>query len=72
MGLIVTGAAVVGRGVVRTTVGSDPVGPNETPGEGFTLGMIGDGVMIGAAVGRPTRPVTMYIPLSDFTLSKKA
>ena len=51
-------AGVVGRGDAGT-FGSDPAGSSETLGEGSILGMIGDGVMIGAAGGRAKRPVTM-------------
>jgi hypothetical protein len=58
VGLVVTGVGVVGLGVAGT-FGCDPAGPSEILGEGSILGMIGDGVMIGAAGGRPKRPVTM-------------
>ena len=50
------GAAAEGRGVVGTSVDSNP---NEASGEGSRVFMIGDDVLIGEVVGRATRPVTM-------------
>ena len=49
----------MGRADAQTLVSDPAGGPSETLGEGSILGMIGDGVMIGVAVGCPTRPVTL-------------